>query len=136
VGKTYLASLVGTELCRKGIQSVYTTMPSLMNTLVYYGEDEELLILRDTMRKVVMEADMLILDELGTEKMSDKKQDILAEIIDLRLPQKDKGTIIITNCTLREILTNYGERIFSRLTTMKIDGFELKEGKDLRKKLN
>ena len=135
VGKTFVASMIGTELTRKGVFVVYVTLPELMRTLLYFGDDNALVRERDTMRKVLKDADMLILDELGTEKISDAKQDILTSLIDQRVYEDKKGTIVITNNTLREILDNYGERVFSRLSAMKIKNIELTEGKDLRQKI-
>lgn len=135
VGKTFLADMIGTELTKKGVYVVYVTLPELMRTLLYYGDNEHLKNERDMVRKIMKDAEMLIVDELGAEKLTDAKQELLTSLIDQRLNDGEKGTIIITNNTFREIITNYGERIFSRLQTMKIANIELDEGIDLRLKI-
>lgn len=135
VGKTFSASMTGAELARKGICVLYVALPEMMRTLLYYGENEELNYEKEKMRKMIKDVGFLILDELGAEKMSDAKRDILTCLIDERLTDKTKGTFVITNNSLREILANYGERIFSRFTTMTIDNVELSDGKDIRQKI-
>ncbi len=136
VGKTFFASMLGAELAKSGVQVMYVTLPELLKSLLYFGEDPNLSEARDSLYKLVKSVDLLILDELGTEKMSAAKQDLLADIIDTRFQDKTKGLVVVTNSTLREILNNYGERIFSRLTSKEviIDNIELADGKDLRKK--
>lgn len=135
VGKTFSASMTGAELARKGVCVLYVALPEMMRTLLYFGEDETLNYEKEKMRKLIKDVDFLILDELGAEKMSDAKRDILTCVIDERLTDKTKGTFVITNNSLREILANYGERIFSRFTTMTIDNVELSDGKDIRQKI-
>ncbi len=133
VGKTYNACIIGTELAKSGKQSVYVTMPDLMRTLTYFGDDEKLCFDRDTMGKVVRECDYLIIDELGAEKLSDTKLELFTSIIDSRLSDETKGTRIITNHTLKELFGIYGERVFSRLSSMKIENLELESDTDLRR---
>ena len=134
VGKTYLASLTATELIRKGVYAVYVTVPMLMQTLLYYGDDERLLERRDKAFEIVHSADLLILDELGTERMTAARQDVLEAIIDGIVADGKRKCIVISNLDTREMMSAYGERMFSRLASMKIVKFNLPATGDLRLK--
>ena len=132
VGKTFLASITATELIRKGVYAVYTTVPMLMQTLLYFGEDESLQEKRDKMHGIVHSADLLILDELGTERMTPARQDFLETIIDGIGIEPKRKCIVISNLDTREMLSAYGERMFSRLASMNLVKFDLPATGDLR----
>ncbi len=134
-GKTYLASLAATEACRKGFYTVYATVPLLMQNLLYYGEDERALARRDSTYEIIHSADLLILDELGTERMTPARRDMLSGIIDGIVTDSSRKCIVISNLTLPEILENYGERIFSRLAAMQLVKFDFEASGDLRLRL-
>ena len=131
-GKTYLASLTAAELIRKGWFAVYISAPLLMQTLLYYGDDERALDRRAKLYEIVHDADLLVLDELGTEKLTDSRQDMLTGIIDDIVCDGRRKCIVISNLTLKEIRDCYGERLFSRFGSMKLLKFET--GRDLRLK--
>ena len=66
----------------------------------------------------LLDVDLLIIDDLGTECMNSMKFSELFNIINTRLlNQKNKPTktIISTNLNLQNLLKNYDERIVSRL---------------------
>lgn len=132
VGKTYLASLTATELIRKGVYTVYTTVPMLMQTLLYFGDDERLQEKRDNMFEIVHSADLLILDELGTERMTQARQDLIESIIDGIVSNPARKCIVISNLDTKEMMSAYGERMFSRLASMKLIKFNLPATGDLR----
>ena len=62
----------------------------------------------------ILESDLLIIDDLGTETMSNIKFTELFNIINTRL-LKDKKTIISTNLDLNELASFYDERVISRI---------------------
>ncbi len=65
----------------------------------------------------LLNVDLLIIDDLGTENINNMKFAELFTIINSRmLPQKDKitKTIISTNLDLPNLSEMYGERIISR----------------------
>lgn len=132
IGKTYLASLIGTELAKKGVYTVYVTVPHLMQTLLYYGDDDKMREKRDRLYEIVHSADLLILDELGTERMTAARQDMLEVIIDGIVNDPSRKCIVISNLDTREMMSAYGERMFSRLASMKIVKFNLPATGDLR----
>ncbi len=134
-GKTYLASLAATEAVRQGFFTVYATVPLLMQNLLYYGDDERALARRDQTFEIIHSADLLILDELGTERMTPARMDMLSGIIDGIVTDSSRKCIVISNLTLPEILENYGERIFSRLAAMQLVKFDFEASGDLRLRL-
>lgn len=68
--------------------------------------------------KSVLESDLLIIDDLGTESLNSMKLSELFNIINTRilnLNQKITKTIISTNLNINDIFNNYEERIGSRI---------------------
>lgn len=66
----------------------------------------------------VLEADLLIIDDLGTESLNSMKLSELFTIINTRilnLNNKVTKTIISTNLNINDIFKNYEERIGSRI---------------------
>lgn len=66
----------------------------------------------------VLEADLLIIDDLGTESLNSMKLSELFTIINTRilnLNNKVSKTIISTNLNINDIFKNYEERIGSRI---------------------
>jgi DNA replication protein DnaC len=81
--------------------------------------------------ELLLEADMLIIDDLGTEFRSPFNDSTIYTILNSRINQK-KHTIISSNMTVEQLNKRYDEQISSRI----IGGFmpiELK-GSDLRQK--
>ena len=62
----------------------------------------------------IFDVDLLIIDDLGTETMSNNKFTELFNIINTRL-LKNKKILISTNLTLNELYKQYDERVMSRL---------------------
>ena len=62
----------------------------------------------------IFNVDLLIIDDLGTETMSNNKFTELFNIINTRL-LKNKKMLISTNLTLKELYKEYDERVMSRL---------------------
>ncbi len=62
----------------------------------------------------ILEADLLIIDDLGTETMSNTKFTELFNVINTRL-LNNKKIIISTNLTLNELYNLYDERVMSRI---------------------
>ena len=69
--------------------------------------------------KNILDVDLLIIDDLGTEKITDTKITELFTIINTRLlnqNHKITKTIISTNLNITELFNTYTTRIGSRLT--------------------
>ena len=81
----------------------------------------------------VLESDVLIIDDFGSEPKTKATEEYFYAILNERLV-KNKHTIISTNLLPMQILDKYGERTFSRLNN-KASSVMLKiENKDLRLK--
>lgn len=79
-----------------------------------FGKDNSNIDLFDN----IVNVDLLIIDDLGTETTNDYKIEELFNIINTRLlnqNHKITKTIISTNLTLNEIEKDYQQRILSRL---------------------
>lgn len=115
VGKTFLCSSIAKEILDKGHTVIYQSSPQLMKFLwdYYYSSFDE----RDAMRKkyeILINSDLLVIDDLGTESISDSGLSHFFDLLNNRL-QNHKSMIISTNLELEDIRHHYDERISSRI---------------------
>ena len=132
VGKTFLTHCIAKELLSQSYTVVYLTSIGLFDILEKNKFDRELSSLeKSTTVSYVMNCDLLILDDLGTELTNSFTTSQLYQVIDSRLVHK-KSTIISTNLSFDDLREQYSERIFSRLTS----GYTLLKvtGEDIRLK--
>ncbi len=110
VGKTHLSSAIGREVLEKGYSVVYESAMTALSAMEMerYKEEKE-----QTNR--LLSADLLILDDLGTELPGKGSVSFLYLLINTRLISH-KPTILSTNLSDRELEARYEERLFSRLT--------------------
>lgn len=114
-GKTYLCNCIAQGLLTKGHTVVYQTVSKLMNFIADYNfssnQDKE-----DLKEKyqLLTEADLLIIDDLGTEIATNVNSSNLFELLNDRMIE-NKATIISTNLEIEEIAKEYGNRIASRI---------------------
>ena len=115
LGKTFMTNCIANELLKKGKTVLYQTAPVLLDTII----DNKLNKQKDEhFYKNVLEVDLLIIDDLGTDCMNSMKLSELFTIINTRLlnlNSKSTKTIISTNLNLNNIFSNYEERIGSRI---------------------
>ena len=115
LGKTFMTNCIANELLKKGKTVLYQTAPVLLDTII----DNKLNKQKDEeFYKNVLEVDLLIIDDLGTECMNSMKLSELFTIINTRLlnlNSRSTKTIISTNLSLNNIFSNYEERIGSRI---------------------
>ena len=114
VGKSYLCSCIASELMKKGIFVYYTTAFNMNKTFLEYckkgGED---------FLDNYLEADVLIIDDLGVEPiLNNITLNYFYTILNERMIA-NKSTIINSNLMPNEVLDRYGERIFSRIMNKK-----------------
>lgn len=76
-----------------------------------------------------LEPDILMFDDLGSEKQTEWSQEVLYMIVN-KCYEREKKVFISTNLSLDQFSANYGDRIFSRLMEM-CECFEMK-GDDRR----
>lgn len=114
LGKTFLSNCIASEMIKKGKTVLYQTAPIMLDSVVDYrfGKGDRFIY------ENILSADLLIIDDLGTESMNSLKFTELFNIINTRLLNQNNKitkTIISTNLSLNNLFTTYDERIFSRL---------------------
>jgi DNA replication protein DnaC len=113
LGKTFLSSCIANEVLKKGYTVLYQTAPLLLDTIFEYkyGKSSS----SEELYKSLFDVDLLIIDDLGTENVSQAKATELFTLINSRLLKSNTKTIISTNLTLQEIFNTYDDRIVSRI---------------------
>lgn len=127
LGKTHLSLAIAHNVLQKGYTVLYDSTINFMQHIEkeHFKENEEN---TDTLQ-TVLDCDLLVMDDLGTEMTTKFTQSILYTIINTRMNQK-KPTIISTNLNPVQIKNRYEERIASRiLYTYRVFLFA---GKDVR----
>lgn len=114
LGKTFLANCVASEVIKSGKTVVYQTAPVLMDKVIEYKFSYNKTGIEREQYNKIFNVDLLIIDDLGTETMSNNKFTELFNIINTRL-LKNKKMLISTNLTLKELYKEYDERVMSRL---------------------
>lgn len=112
-----MSNCIARELLKKGKTVLYQTAPVLLDTVIDYKLNKQKNYKEDIL-KSVLEADLLIIDDLGTESLNSMKLSELFNIINTRilnLNQKITKTIISTNLNIKDIFNDYEERIGSRI---------------------
>jgi DNA replication protein DnaC len=108
-GKSFLSHCIAKELLDKGHFVVYRTAEDLIKNLRSVRFENNI-----TLEEHLLECDLLIIDDLGTEQISDFSKAELFSILNKRI-LKRKKMIVSTNYALKELLSIYSERITSRL---------------------
>ena len=117
LGKTFLSNCIANEVLKLGKTVLYQTAPVLLENIIDYKLNKQKANLED-INKSVLETDLLIIDDLGTESLNSMKLSELFTIINTRilnLNHKITKTIISTNLNINEIFSKYEERIGSRI---------------------
>ena len=118
LGKTFMSNCIANELIQKGKNVLYQTAPVLLETVIDNKMNKYKTSFQDNFYKNVLEADLLIIDDLGTECLNSMKLSELFTILNTRLlnlNNKVTKTIISTNLNINNIFKNYEERIGSRI---------------------
>lgn len=116
LGKTFMSNCIAVELLKKGKTVLYQTAPVLLETIIDNKINKQKSNEINDFYKNVLEVDLLIIDDLGTECINSMKLSELFTIINTRLlNSKPTKTIISTNLSLNNIFSNYEERIGSRI---------------------
>ena len=116
LGKTFMSNCIAKELLKKGKTVLYQTAPVLLETIIDNKINKQKTNEINNFYKNVLETDLLIIDDLGTECINSMKLSELFTIINTRLLNSNPTkTIISTNLSLKNIFSNYEERIGSRI---------------------
>ena len=111
VGKTHLSLAIAGELLAKGYSVVYGPVQQLLHRMEreHFGRAD------GNTEDVLLDCDLLILDDVGTEFTSPFYTSALYNVINGRL-MAEKPTIISTNLNQMQLTERYGEQIASRVT--------------------
>ena len=112
-----MSNCIANELLKKGKTVLYQTAPVLLESVINYKMSKNKSSI-DNIYSSVLNCDLLIIDDLGTESLNSMKLSELFTIINTRilnLNNKITKTIISTNLNINEIFNNYEERIGSRI---------------------
>ena len=131
LGKTHLSTSVAKVLIEKGYDVVYEIAQNIFSDFDTDRfrdrySDSELL------SEKYLDCDLLIIDDLGTEIVTNYTVSYLYNIINTRINKK-LPIIISTNLSAKEIKAMYHERITSRLfgefTVIKFEGCDIRKKK-------
>lgn len=118
LGKTYMTNCIANEILKKGKTVLYQTAPVLLETIIDNKFNKYKNQNSDEFYKNVLNVDLLIIDDLGTENINSMTVSELFTIINTRilnLNNKSTKTIISTNLSIEQIFKMYEERIGSRI---------------------
>lgn len=127
VGKTHLSLAIANVAINKGFSVVYGTSQNILSDLQNenFGRTDNLTYEEHD----VLHADLLIIDDLGTEYVSKFTVPCLYNIINTRILQK-KPTIISTNYEYEDVEREYNQRILSRIageySTLILEGNDIR----------
>ena len=110
IGKSVCARAYTVEAIEAGMKSLYVRQSTLINHLrssydTEHGQEEFQLRM-----STYKEADWLVIDELGRDRMTDFGQESMAEIIDTRYTlalKRNKVTVLVSNFPPEEIFQAY-----------------------------
>jgi len=99
-GKTHLAAAMANDAVEKGIPTLFITVPDLLDSLRFAYADPETTF--EQRFEEIRGADLLILDDFGTQNATAWAQEKLFQIINFRYINK-LATVITTNLMLDEV---------------------------------
>lgn len=112
LGKTHLSLSIANEVIKRGYGVIYVSAPSLVQQLdkQMFSREKD-----DTLINMIIDCDLLIIDDLGTEFHSQLSVSNLYNIINSRM-LAHKPMIISTNLNMAELEKMYSARLVSRIS--------------------
>ena len=110
LGKTHISLSIANKVAQNGFGVLYNSTQNFLSAVEkeHFGNDKD----GDTLISL-LECDLLILDDLGTEFLTQFTTSVLYNIINTRYINS-RPTIISSNLTPRELEERYGQQLFSR----------------------
>lgn len=105
-GKSHLLAAIANELIRAGRRPLYWTLPDLLAHLQAGYRDNSF----DQRLAAICDADVLLLDEWGVEKLSDDKHEILYRVVNHRLTWR-LPTALATNLKPHQFPARFRSRL-------------------------
>lgn len=113
LGKTFISSMIAKSLIQKGFNVAFDSI----NNFLIRAENDHFGRSSGNTVEALLNADLVILDDLGSEFLTPFNHATLYNIINSRI-NMDVPTIVSTNLSLSELTEKYDDRIISRLTGM------------------
>jgi DNA replication protein DnaC len=125
LGKTHLSLAIAKTVISKGYSVIYGSAQKLIGAIVKenFGRESEV-----DSEELLSKADLLIIDDLGTEVENRYYVSVFYNLLNTRL-NAGLPTVINTNCELAQLKKQYGDAIISRILTMECLPFF---GEDIR----
>lgn len=115
-GKSHATACIANSLLTKGIPVVCVGINALLDrikeTYNNWGKEVE-----ETILRTLSQAELLVLDDLGTEQGNEWSRTRIYNIIDARY-RNQLPTIITINLQIKDLETQYGKRTYDRLLEM------------------
>ena len=114
LGKTFLSAAIAREVSAEGFSVVYDTAAHVFDRFEArkFGREEGEAVEADVER--VLDCDLLILDDLGTEMTTPFVQSALYTIVNTRVINR-RAAILSTNLKLDDLARRYTPQIVSRI---------------------
>ena len=116
LGKTYLAACIARVVAAKGYSVCYDVAGSALDTFERqkFSRDPEESEAAERRVQRMLSCDLMILDDLGTEMLTQLSSGALYSLLNARLVS-GRRMIITTNCTSEELQRRYKPQLCSRL---------------------
>lgn len=114
IGKTFLSHCIAKELLEASHSVIYLNATELFEAFSHHSFEQENDSDLGDFVSYILECELLILDDLGTELSNSFTNSKLFYCLNERFSRR-RSTIISTNLTLDSITMIYSERIFSRI---------------------
>ena len=92
-GKTFMSNCIAQEMLRQGKTVLYQTAPILLESIIDYKMSKNKNSI-DNIYKSILEADLLIIDDLGTESLNSMKLSELFTVINTRILNLNNKNIL------------------------------------------
>lgn len=111
LGKTFLSSCIAKSMLERNVNVAFGSLIDFLRKIEneHFGKED------GNTLDILISADIVILDDLGSEFQTSFTESVLYDIINSRI-NLSKPTIISTNLSHSELDRKYNERIVSRLT--------------------
>lgn len=114
VGKTFLTNCIAQELIKNGFNVLYQTAYKTFSFLDDYKFGKIDRESNQFLFDLIYDCDLLIIDDLGTEFITQYTQAAFFDILNTRIAE-NKSTVISTNLSIKELSDMYSPRTASRI---------------------
>ena len=114
LGKTFISGCIANEIINKGYNVLYQTSPLLLDMIFEYKYGNKGINSKELYDNL-LNVNLLIIDDLGTENLTPAKFVELFTLLNSRLLNPKAKTIISTNLSLEDLAKTYDDRIISRI---------------------